>query len=153
MDKTLRVYLNHHFSLLSDFWVSLNSGNHCPCMLANTLYLCCTCIRPGAYSHLMNELGSSMRCETCKGANKKIQVSAVPSPAICTLVVHIFLSFRYLFLGNVLEPQASNQLRNKTETYELSSDCYFFFFFFFFFLSQFYVPFKIISAHMRRANQ
>ena len=29
----------------------------------------------------------------------------------------------------------------------------FFFFFFFFFLIQFYVPFKIISAHMRRANQ
>ena len=30
---------------------------------------------------------------------------------------------------------------------------FFFFFFFFFFLIQFYVPFKIISAHMRRANQ
>ena len=29
----------------------------------------------------------------------------------------------------------------------------FFFFFLFFFLIQFYVPFKIISAHMRRANQ
>ena len=28
-----------------------------------------------------------------------------------------------------------------------------FFFFFFFFLIQFYVPVKIISAHMRRANQ
>ena len=27
------------------------------------------------------------------------------------------------------------------------------FFFFFFFLFQFYIPFKIISAHMRRANQ
>ena len=26
-------------------------------------------------------------------------------------------------------------------------------YFFFFFLIQFYVPFKIISAHMRRANQ
>ena len=26
-------------------------------------------------------------------------------------------------------------------------------FFFFFFLIQFYVPFKIILAHMRRANQ
>ena len=34
---------------------------------------------------------------------------------------------------------------------------FFFFFFFFFYLFifffQFYVPFKIISAHMRRANQ
>ena len=30
---------------------------------------------------------------------------------------------------------------------------FFFFFFFFFFLIQFYVPFKIISAHMRQANQ
>ena len=29
----------------------------------------------------------------------------------------------------------------------------FFFFFFFFFLIQFYVPFKIISAHMRRTHQ
>ena len=29
----------------------------------------------------------------------------------------------------------------------------FFFFFFFFFIIQFYVPFKIISAHMRWANQ
>ena len=30
---------------------------------------------------------------------------------------------------------------------------FFFFFCFFVFLIQFYVPFKIISAHMRRANQ
>ena len=30
---------------------------------------------------------------------------------------------------------------------------FFFLFLFFFFFIQFYVPFKIISAHMRRANQ
>ena len=38
---------------------------------------------------------------------------------------------------------------------EIRSDCFsiVFFFFFFFFLIQFNVPSKIISAHMRQANQ
>ena len=36
---------------------------------------------------------------------------------------------------------------------EFEFDISFLFFFFFFFLIQLNIPFKIISAHMRRANQ
>ena len=42
---------------------------------------------------------------------------------------------------------------NELKQSVLRKESFFFFFFFFFFFIQFNVPFKIISAHMRRANQ
>ena len=32
-------------------------------MLDMTLFLCCSSMRPGAYSHLLNELGPARSCE------------------------------------------------------------------------------------------
>ena len=45
--------------MLSDFGVSLNSGKcwHTP------YFFRCTCIRPGAFSRLLNKLGSTFSCE------------------------------------------------------------------------------------------
>ena len=52
---------------LSPFFSPLNSGKYRSWMLATTIFLCCTCIWPEAYSHMLNELGSMN--ESCSGSN------------------------------------------------------------------------------------
>ena len=52
------VILNAHILFFFGCWVSLNSGKYQPCILATTLFLCCTCIRPAKYVCLLKEPGT-----------------------------------------------------------------------------------------------
>ena len=55
------------FDLLS-FWfgVSLKSEKYRSWMLANPLFVCLTCIRPGAYFYILGESGVFKSYETCE---------------------------------------------------------------------------------------
>ena len=46
------VICNAYILLFFDFGVSLNSGKYRPWMLDTTLFLCCSCTRPGTFFHL-----------------------------------------------------------------------------------------------------